>query len=74
MAKAKNKEAAVSVDFPQRVKDFEAGLLKLIQTHQVGLRPELAADRTKIVAILNYIDLAELKKLDAEAKAKQATK
>lgn len=71
MATAKKiaKETVVA-PFPERVKILEEGLLKLIQETQVGLRPELAADRTKIAAVLNYIDLVEISKLN-EDKAKQ---
>lgn len=70
-AKSKNKESApATVVFADRVKVFETELIELIKKHQVGMRPELASDRTKIVAILNYIDLAEV----AKANAKEAEK
>lgn len=71
MAKAKNKtqesKSIVVADFSQRMKNFEADLIKLIQLHQVGLRPEIAADRTKIQATMVYIDLIEMKKQQDEA-------
>lgn len=75
MAKAKTKNNEVMViEFPQRVKNFETALIELIKTHQVGLRAELQADRIKIGAVLNYIDLVAIAKENAEAAAKNAAK
>lgn len=63
MGKAQKKETkVVGNDFQARVKLFEAALIGLIKEHKVGLRPELSADRLKIAAVLNYIDLVELEK------------
>lgn len=61
-AKNKNKDTAVAViDVKQRVKNFEADVLKAVQTHQVGIRPYMDKYGPKI----EYVDLVELAKTNA---------
>lgn len=73
IAKSKKTKETV-VPFPDRVKTFETELIELIKKHQVGIRPELASDRTKIMAVLNYIDLVEITKANAEAAEKAVSR
>lgn len=69
MAQAKSK-AVVLKPYEDRMKEFEKRVIELVKELKVGIQPMLASDHTKIMAILSYVDLAEVEKKDEKANDK----
>lgn len=67
MAQAKNRnkkrvaKALAVIPVEQRIKNFEADIIKAVQTHQVGIRPY----NDKYGPKIEYVDLVEAAKQNA---------